>query len=45
MRVYADDLAWLKRLQLEVSQKRGKWIPLPDIIRELIAPGREQRPA
>jgi hypothetical protein len=34
--LYSDDLAWLKQYQLQVSGRAKKWLPMPDIIRELV---------
>lgn len=34
--VYRDDHTYLKRRQREVSSERGAWIPMADVMRELI---------
>lgn len=31
--IYASDLAWLKLQQLKISEQRGEWIPMFDLIR------------
>lgn len=34
--IYRDDLAWLKRKQLEMSATKGEIMPIHDVIKELI---------
>jgi hypothetical protein len=34
--IYPDDLAWLKRKQLEMSATQGKILPMCDVLRALI---------
>jgi hypothetical protein len=34
--VYPSDLERLKRHQLRISERKGKWLPMPEIIRGLI---------
>ena len=39
--IYADDLDYLKRVQLRASDGEGKWLPMVDVIHELIRLARE----
>lgn len=34
--VYTDDLARLKRHQLRISESKGTWLTMPEIVRGLI---------
>ncbi len=36
VQVYREDHDFLKRKQREVSAERNAWVPLPDLIHELI---------
>jgi len=34
--IYLSDHAWLKKRQLAVSDKRGEWVPLFDLVHDLV---------
>jgi hypothetical protein len=36
LKIYESDHAWLKRRQLGVSDQRGEWVPLFDLVHDLI---------